>query len=113
MYRTPFTAVPSPGEVNDKPSVTIQGESYTIPELLRKFSNGQTVAVSRQPVYQSTDDFDAPDLVEVMNSDLVDRDIITSLNKQKVNELYEKAKESSKPADVPVVEPVAPNNKGE
>lgn len=104
MYRTPYSTIPSQGEVNNKPSVTVPGEAYTIPELLRKFSNGQSVSIARNPSYSNPSDFDSPDLVEIANSDFVDKEMISESNQFKIQELYEKSKRSPKPTPAPVVE---------
>jgi len=103
MYRTNFNALPSKGEYNKQPSMTILGESYTIPELIRKFSNGQSVPIQRQPIYLDDPTFDTPDFKEITNFDLVDRDILQSSNREVITELYEKAKKSSTPTTIPMV----------
>lgn len=104
MYRTAYSTRPSQGEVNNKPSVTVPGEAYTIPELLRKFSNGQSVSVARNPSYSNPSDFDSPDLVEIANSDFVDKEMLANANQFKIQELYENSKKSTKPATASIVD---------
>lgn len=53
------------GEINDKPSMTVPGQTLSLKELLLRYTRGQDVQVY-QPVYAG-DDPDFPDHLEYMD----------------------------------------------
>jgi len=68
-----YNASPFTGEVNDDPSETIAGESYTIAELMHRNSNGLVTSKSNQAFYPKASDYDDPDLDEVSRMDILDK----------------------------------------
>lgn len=52
---------PIPGEYFSNPSLTVPDESYTIQEILEKYSRGINLNVERQGSYDNSDDFDIID----------------------------------------------------
>lgn len=61
-------------EHGDPVSVTLPDESYSIQELLDKFSTGLDPGVFRQPSFDDGADFSSPDLEKLRDSDLVDKE---------------------------------------
>jgi len=57
-FKTQYNSTPYAGSINNEPSMTIQGDNYTIAELLAKVNMGQMIDVARNPQYSGTDDFD-------------------------------------------------------
>ena len=53
------------------PSKTIQGQSYTIPELIQRYSNG-LLSDQKEPLYMDLDHND-PDLQQMAKADMVDK----------------------------------------
>lgn len=49
------------GEVFTNPSMTVPDESYTIQEILEKYSRGINLNIERQGEYDNSDDFDIID----------------------------------------------------
>ncbi|AXH77712.1 MAG: hypothetical protein [Microviridae sp.] len=58
IFKTQYNSTPYAGSINNDPSMTIQGDNYTIAELLAKVNMGQMIDVARNPQYSGTDDFD-------------------------------------------------------
>lgn len=44
------------GETTNKPSMTIPDQTMSIPELMRRYANGQTLGGSKVPVYDGDED---------------------------------------------------------
>lgn len=65
-------------ESNSGELVTVPDESYTMQELVRRFTKGLDMGVTRSVAYSSEDGsdvpFDAPDLHRLRDMDLVDRE---------------------------------------
>lgn len=58
-YITKKSYVPTLGEINEEPSETIQGEAYTLKELLQRFAQGQ--GLERKTVHY----FDPEDIDQI------------------------------------------------
>jgi len=43
------------GEINTKPSMTIPDQTMSIPELIRRYANGQSLGGGRIPQYEEND----------------------------------------------------------
>lgn len=96
-----YAVTPASYERIDGPSLTVEGESYTITELMRKHILGQAPNVAREAIYIDQDD-DGYDIEKLRDSDLVERDEVKASNTLKIKELEEKVKpkkpEENKPA---------------
>lgn len=53
---SPYNYVPSKGEVNDMPSATIPGRSFTIEEMLKRVGQGQRVPIDRNQQWQESEE---------------------------------------------------------
>lgn len=87
LFRTNYNnrLIPSRGEVNNDPSMTIPGQSYTIKEILERFTNGQSLNIQKTGSYQENPDFDDITLNSNTIQDLTDFDEVITLNKNKIN----------------------------
>lgn len=105
-----FRLLPEHTEVNNSPSQTVPDESYTMRELLDRFTRGLDPSVARQPTNDGLDTLDSPDLEKLRDSDLVDRqeyaEALSRLNgskksqlKTQIDEARKKAAESKKAAE--------------
>jgi len=56
-----------------KPSLTIVGEAYTIPELMQRAQNGLLENIERQGIYDEDPDHEDPDFNRLAGSDIVDQ----------------------------------------
>lgn len=64
---------PTKGEINNEPSQTIQGETYTIRELYEKGTKGLDINVNRSPIWgEDEPTHDSLDLMSVANLDLAE-----------------------------------------
>ncbi len=63
-------------EVNKLPSRTIQGDSYTIKELLEKHTTGILPEIERKGQYPESVNFDDIDYSKVVQMDIVDQQYI-------------------------------------
>lgn len=86
--------------------MTIEGDSYTIKELIQKHILGQLPDVGREPIYNngSLDDYD---LEKVRDYDLAERDEVMNSNSLKINDLKEKL---VKKVQEPIAEPLKVQN---
>jgi len=71
-------------EINLSPSKTIQGESYTIQELLKKHASGNMPDIERNGVYQDDENIDSMDMEKYQRLDLADRQRIASQNAESI-----------------------------
>lgn len=62
------------GEINNEPSLTIQDDSYTIKEIMEKFTVSGKPDIGLFQDHEGELNHDALDLRQVTNMDLVDRD---------------------------------------
>lgn len=69
-----FVLLPSHMEHPVGVSCTVPDESYSIKDLLEKFSRGMDPGVSKQGIYDSGANFDSPDLEKLKSEDLFDRE---------------------------------------
>lgn len=75
-------------------SMTIQDDSYTVQEILEKFSVGELSGVVREPLFQEGASHDSVDLRQVMTSDLIDRMELLEDVKERQRELSRKQKQA-------------------
>lgn len=73
-----FVLLPEHCEHPDPVSVTVPDESYSIRDLLEKFSRGVDPGVMRSPSYDSDASHESVDLEKLRDSDLVDREEYSS-----------------------------------
>jgi len=69
-----FVLLPEHMEHPDPISVTVPDESYTIRQLLDKFSRGIDPGVSRTPQFDPNPTHDSTDLQQLVNADLFERE---------------------------------------
>lgn len=75
---------------SDKVSITVPDESYTVKELMRRFTNGLPIAgAAKDPVYNGGD-FDSIDMEKVGGMDPVDRTELAQQQAAKNKELKDK-----------------------
>ena len=84
------------------PSLTIQGESFSVKDLVQKMANGQLPQIMRQGFYANPENFDAPDFEKVATLDLIDQQILLNNNQQKILEITQ---ELQKKPEATKVEP--------
>lgn len=82
-------------EKNGLPSETIPGQSYTIRELLEKFTHGVSPAVAKIPTYDPDQGFDDVDPTSAPDFDLADVTILLEDIKQKQSERSEQIKQAN------------------
>lgn len=85
-FRTQFNYTPEAGEEVQGVTMTIQGEAYSIQELILKMHLGQMPAVSKTPIYADADSFDDSDFNQVGQMDIVDRQELSNEMSMKVKE---------------------------
>lgn len=97
MYNNRFTLmeIAPDGELNDLPSLTVEGESYTIKELLRKHVRGMMPAgQDRSPQYsEDSEDFNQPDLNQLSQLDITDKDTLIRKTKTHQTSLIDEIKQ--------------------
>jgi len=99
-FRTPYNYVCVKRDIETVKgvSLTVPGESYTIPELFDRFRSGMPLNVEREVYYDENADFDtdvrihAPDL-DLSDLDVIKGDVDRVLEKKK---FIEKTKESKR-----------------
>lgn len=94
-YKTPFTYDHELvlGETNDQPSETVPGQAYSIKEILKRYSNGQSVPIrTRDWNDQSDDEFG---LLDEPIRDLTDLDALTQ-RRDALNKAIKTASERKK-----------------
>ncbi len=92
VIKSPYARrVPEPepvkAEVNLQPSMTIQGEAYTIQELLKKHSSGSMPDVGREPIYTDPIDIDTLDLSSFDRMDLAEQQEYQKYQKKQIKAL--------------------------
>lgn len=101
------------GEVNTSPSLTVEGEAYTVAELLIKHTNGIYPNIGRIGTFEDQN-FDGVDLEKVGSMDLAEVDEIKEVNSLKINELKGKlTPKEVKKVQEPIPEPENVQNDGE
>lgn len=80
-------------ETITKPSMTVQGEAYSVQELYEKFSAGQVPSIYRAGTYSDDASFDDPDLRKVNDMDLDERN-------QFANDLSARIKETERQLEI-------------
>lgn len=60
------------GEINNEPSETVPNQSFTVGEVLLRFSNGTLPNIVQPVYYDDNDDFDNVDITQDPAFDLVD-----------------------------------------
>ncbi len=103
-YNTPFKIHGATSETNNGKSDTVQGEAYTIQELIKRHTNGLMPPVGLTPLYDHEEpthedstilrkpDFDLTDIDEVRNT-------IKETNKKLSNAQKAKAKKEAEQID--------------
>lgn len=74
-------------------SMTIPDDTYTIREILDKFSRGQSLDRLYRPessTYDGAATFDSPDMEKLRDSDFTERDEYKEINKQNIDKNKEK-----------------------
>lgn len=69
-------------ETNDGVSKTIQGEAYTIAELMKRVTSGMPMPGNSEPNYMDQEDLDKINHMHSRNIDLIDLDEFKLYNKQ-------------------------------
>lgn len=87
------------GEINLEPSKTIQGETYTIRELLRKHQSGAMPDVARNPIWEDTDDFESLDLQKISRLDISEKTQLTQQQWEVVDASRRAVKEAQASAE--------------
>lgn len=97
-FKTPmsYTSCRSSFEAVKGKSMTIQGDSYSIRELMLKNSTGNMPAIYRDGQYQDNVDFDSPDLQEVFNMSPMDKYHLLQETQNNVEELKKMNEEHRK-----------------
>lgn len=72
MFKSISRPGSDPGEINNLPSMTVPDQSYTVRDLLERFTTGVLPVSSRTPVYSDNPDFDNYDEIENPDFDLSD-----------------------------------------
>lgn len=87
LFRTNYNSryLPKIREKNDLPSMTLPGQSYTIHEILFRFTNGQSLNIEKQGSFTENPDFDDINLSNTTIQDLTDYDEVKTLNQSKIN----------------------------
>ena len=86
----------------EQPSLTIQGESFAIKDLVQKMANGQLPQIMRQGYYANPENFDSPDFEKVATLDIVEQHQLLNTNQQKILEITQ---ELQKKPEATKVEP--------
>jgi hypothetical protein len=97
-YNTPYNYVhdPTKGEINEGRSLTLQGEAYTIKEILDRHTTGILPDQGREDWFYGTEDFDEPDLEKFLGEDLFEKETISKMNREKLHELKRKVQDKVK-----------------
>ncbi|WNK13157.1 MAG: hypothetical protein [Microvirus sp.] len=77
------------GLITKKPSKTIQGEAYTIADLLIKHANGIIPAVSLQGLYDEDPTHNDEDMSKTSHLDLAEKQILKENTKYRISEIAE------------------------
>ena len=95
-FKSKYNWTSPKGETNNSPSKTVQGESYTIKELLEKHSTGLMPPVGLEPQYDTEEPtHDDSMLLRKQNLDLTDiDDLKDTVNKTKAKQSAIKKKEA-------------------
>lgn len=89
---------PLPRSNNKGPSKAIQGEAYTIRELLHKHTRGIMPPVMRNGQYMDDADFDSIDMEKVNRMDIVDKHEIYQQQTDIITQIEESEREKRKQA---------------
>lgn len=81
-------------EWNEEPSITIPDESFTVKEILERFTTGMPLSLSKQPIYDSEASFDDIDETRDPAFDLADATLARDL----MNAEFTTKKEAAKAA---------------
>lgn len=95
-----FNYVPSEGEINSGELMTVPDQSYTIQEILDKFTAGIPLNITQNGEYSDTDDFDDVD----MRSQIIDFTDIPEITEKR--NFYKKSKKSKEEATPPKEAPL-------
>lgn len=113
-FQTPFNITSVTGEENNEPSETVQGDSYTVKELIEKHVNGIMPAVGLQPEYDHEEpshdddvtlrspDLDLSDIDQITEKIKTVQTKLSTANEQRVessNEKSEAVREKSEEPD--------------
>lgn len=101
QFRTSMTYSPAAGKKLDvKPSITIGGEAYTVPEMIERYSQGRTIPVNRS-LQWAEEEVDFENDVIVQDDDLTEIDRMSqkleALTQQidKVKQKYQKEQKTA------------------
>lgn len=91
---------PSKGEKADRKTKTVPDLSYSVQEIIDRFSRNQVGDLDyHDPVYSENEDFDQEDMEELKRADLTDKwqkyEELDELRKEAINLSRQKAKEKS------------------
>lgn len=91
MFKTPYSYYQTElaFEYPDTKSMTVQGDSYTVRELMLKAATGNMPPIVKQGQYQDEVTFDSEDLNQMNNLSPIEKIQIMATNKEKIQQLTE------------------------
>lgn len=90
------------------PSLTLQGETFTIKELVSKMATGQVPQIYRNGVFTNPDTFDEPDLEHLNALDISQQYELLSSNAKVINDIaseLQKPVQTKEPGETDVKQP--------
>ncbi len=107
---------PTIGETNNLPSMTIEGQAWSIRDLLKKHQAGNMPDIERDPIWgEDNPTFDGPDLQSLSNLDISEKQEHLNTIKEVIRSA-ESSLEDSKSAGKPAPQsenPLADSTKGQ
>lgn len=116
-FKTPYNAVPSKGEINSDPSMTVPDQSMSVQEIMRRYASGLPLGGQRVPIYHGEDeflpDFDKLDLAEqqqykeaaAAERKRIERDLKKQADKKRKDQQAAQAAQNSSNKDAGVAPP--------
>jgi len=98
-YRDRTNYVQEKGEFNDSPSMTVEGEAYTIQELYERSAGHLKEENIRQEIYDDDPTHDDVDYNEIRNADLTEKQEALS---NEIEKDVQRVKKKTKPKDAPL-----------
>lgn len=80
-------------------SMTVPDESYSVRELLEKFTQGTLGPIQKQPLFDEGVNFDSDDLEKIAHMDLVDKAEVMAAIQERIAILKRKLADEKKAAD--------------
>lgn len=109
--RTPYNYEIVEGEINSGEILTIPDESYTIEEILDKFTKGIHLGIEKDGQYSDSDDFNDVDERTYLNdlSDIEDIEVSMAARRSRAKAKATKQQQkATEPAETPPAEDLKP-----